>query len=84
MTASHNELADLALRCSFMLAPTRSEDRSRIRNVERNEPLVSFWQGSRSFYQWTFSCMGWEAHLTSFAPEVISLSFNPLPQALAI
>ena len=30
------------------------------------------------------SFMGWEAYLTSFAPEVISLFFNPVPRALAI
>lgn len=49
MIAGQNELAALVLRCSFMLAPTRSETRSRIRNVERNEPQVFFWQGSLNF-----------------------------------
>ena len=45
MIASQDELAVVVLRCSLMLAPTRSKTGSQFRNVVRNEPQVSFWRG---------------------------------------
>jgi hypothetical protein len=60
IAASQDELADLVLRCSFMLAPTRSETVPGIGMLSGMNLRSLSGRGPKT-YQWTFLLMGWEA-----------------------